>query len=408
MAGENKNGLVYDPNDPNYKIKPAAAMPLSSTGQQPASTPVVVDGQQATATTTPDVKQPVTNSDLDAQVAKRNEVIDPVTLKPKEQLAQMDPSLETDTGTETVKPKYLAEWTPNSNVYNEAKRLNIPLQQALADYWRWGNDTGNPTSWIDYAYQDMDLSKTPEQIEEEKKRQESKERWDKVGNFLLHLGNVIGNVAGGGMGAVQLEDPVKYTERQRLLKEKTLERRRAYNQSYFARMRQEDADRRRAEMEKRRQDRLDKETKIRQEKNDAYRQYQQSLASKNEAMTAYYQAKVEALEQGLPLEEALKKAKVAKEEAQARLANTKANAGGFAPQRPVQEKETTTTTTKVDSLGDKTTTTTTKRTGPVGSTSSQNTPPSRRNTSTTSRRNTSTTSRRNTSSSSNTPPSRRR
>jgi multidrug resistance efflux pump len=199
---------------------------------------------------------------------------------------------------------------------------------------------------------------------------------------------------------LQLEDPIKYTERQRLLKEKTMERRRAYNQSYFARMRQEDADRRRAEMEKRRQDRLDKETKIRQEKNDAYRQYQQSLASKNEAMTAYYQAKVEALEQGLPLEEALKRANIALKEAQARLANTKANAGGFAPQRPVQAKETTTTTTKVDSLGDKTTTTTTKRTGPAGSTSSQNTPPSRRNTSTT--------SRRKTSQSSNTPPSRRR
>lgn len=66
-------------------------------------------------------------------------------------------------------------------------------------------------------------------------------------------------------------------------------------------------------------------------------------------------------------------------EAQTKLANVKANMGGFAPQRSLQQKETTTTTT--DSKGH--TTTKTVVSGPVGSTrskgnSSNSTPPSRR------------------------------
>lgn len=388
---------------------------------QPASTPVVADGQQATATTTtgqeqqpattsvvapqqpvsttnanqpqeattPDVQHPVTNSDIDAQVAKMNEVIDPVTGKPKEQPVQQP----------TVTPSKFGFGQDGVDLASVVKNPDqkAPVREILDDYFRWCRETGNPIDYftVNDIIHDKDVSKSPADNEKERIRAERKERWDKVGNFLLHLGNVVGNVAGGGMGAIKLEDPVKFTERQRLLKEKTLERRNAYNQSILAQMSKQNSDLRKAEMEKRRQDRLDKETKIRQEKNDAYRQYQLSLASKNEAMTAYYQAKAEALEQGLPLEEALKRAKIAKEEAQARLANTKANAGGFAPPRPVQAKETTKTTEKVDSYGGKTTTTTTTHTGPAGKTDRQNTPPSRR-------------SRRNTSSSSNTPPSRRR
>ena len=261
-------------------------------------------------------------------------------------------------------PQYLTDWSKVGNVYEEAKKLNLPLAQVLQDYQRWGNETGNPTYWINAMFQDADLSKSVADNEEAKKMQERKERWDKVNNFLMHLGNAIGNVASGNYGSVKLEDPVQWTERQRLLKEKGLEQRRLNNQSLIQQMHKNWADARAFKLKLQQQDRLDKETKIRQEKNDAYIQAQRAAASKNEAQTAYWEAKANALEQGYPLDEAIKKANLAKIETETRLNNVKANNGGFAPQRPVQQRET--TTTKTDSHGRRTTTTTV--TGPVGST----------------------------------------
>lgn len=311
----------------------AEAQPVVANGQQAVGT--VTTGQENQPVTTPIVapQQPVStavpagNGGVAATQSQQTGQAggQPVGVRQEDytftegQLAQMGPALEPE------KPKYLAEWTPNSNVYEEAKRLNIPLQQALADYWRWGKDTGNPTSWMDYAYQDMDLSKTPEQIEEEQKRQERKERWDKVGNFLLHLGNVIGNQAGGGYGTVQLEDPIKYTERQRLLKEKTLERRRAYNQSYFARMRQEDADRRRAEMERAR---LEETSAYHKAMVDANNRRTNSSSQVNDAKIKWYNAKTGAIEDKTPEEIEKIKADAEKSRKQGDAAIIRANKTG--------------------------------------------------------------------------------
>lgn len=72
-----------------------------------------------------------------------------------------------------------------------------------------------------------------------------------------------------------------------------------------------------------RQARLDKETEIKQQKAEAYRGYYEAMANKNNEMAAYYKAKAEALEEGKSLEEALKLAKIAKENA----SKEKINAG---------------------------------------------------------------------------------
>ena len=147
-------------------------------------------------------------------------------------------------------PQYLTDWSKVGNVYEEAKKLNLPLAQVLQDYQRWGNETGNPTYWINAMFQDADLSKSVADNEEAKKMQERKERWDKVNNFLMHLGNAIGNVASGNYGSVKLEDPVQWTERQRLLKEKGLEQRRLNNQSILQQMHKNWADERNYELRK--------------------------------------------------------------------------------------------------------------------------------------------------------------
>jgi hypothetical protein len=158
------------------------------------------------------------------------------------QLAQMGPSVEDN--------KYLTDWSKVTNVYDEAKKLNVPLVQVLQDYQRWGNETGNPTFWVNSLFQDADLTKSATDNEEEKKRLERKERWDKVNNFLLHLGNVIGNVGSSNYGSVKLEDPVQWTERQRMLKEKALEQRRLNNQSLLTQLNRDRENQRAYELKK--------------------------------------------------------------------------------------------------------------------------------------------------------------
>lgn len=94
------------------------------------------------------------------------------------------------------------------------------------------------------------------------------------------------------------------------------------------------------DMQERRLTRQEEETRIRQEKAQAYSNYQNALVEKNEAQAAYWQAKAQALENGLPLDEAIKKATAAQKYAQARLANTKASQGGFAPKQGQEGTET--------------------------------------------------------------------
>lgn len=95
---------------------------------------------------------------------------------------------------------------------------------------------------------------------------------------------------------------------------------------------------------KRRQDRLDKETKIKEDKAAAYQQYQASVTSKNEEQAAYWRAKWEALEAGKDADTALKEAKAAQARAAARLANVRADAGGFSNTAGAGMGEYTTTT----------------------------------------------------------------
>lgn len=352
MAGENKNGLVYDPNDPNYKIKPAAAMPLSSTGQQPASTPVVADGQQATATTTtgqeqqpsstpaanqpqqattPDVQQPVTNSDFDAQVAKMNEVIDPVTGKPKEQPVQQP----------TVTPSKFGFGQDGVDLASVVKNAgqNAPIREILDDYFRWSRETGNPIDYftVNDIIHDKDISKSPAENEKERKRAENKERWDKVGNFLLHLGNVIGNVAGGGMGSVQLEDPIKYTERQRMLKEKTLEQRNSYNKSILAQMSKQNDDLRKADMDKAKEQRDQQKLENDKRRLDYYEEESKRKSYEFELKQKMEEKKLDYKKEKDELDRKLKARQISAQEYSVKVQVLKAMNEKYKAENPVQE-----------------------------------------------------------------------
>ena len=133
-------------------------------------------------------------------------------------------------GTETTTPKpYLVDWNTTSakQAYDLGQHSMYDL---IMDQQRWAQENNKPfiaTDWMGLS-KDTDVSKTKEENELDAKRAKRKEQWDAVGNFLMHLGNFVG--AAGWGGAVKLEDPVVYSERQRKIKEAAMDRRNAYNQ----------------------------------------------------------------------------------------------------------------------------------------------------------------------------------
>lgn len=179
---------------------------------------------------------------------------------------------------------------------------NVPKRQILDDYLRWSQETGQPIDYFtvnDIMNNSQDLKNTPEDDEKARKKAERKERFDRMGNFLLHLGNAIGNVAGGGYGAVKLEDPVQWTERQRLIKEKTDEQRRRNNQSIWVQMQKDRADQRAYELKKQQEA---TNAAYRQALIDATKQKTEDNSRVAGAKVAWYNAKTGAIEMKTPEE----------------------------------------------------------------------------------------------------------
>lgn len=290
---ENKNGLVVDPNDPNYKIKPGdSTEAVQQTNQselvvdpndpnyqvKPANmvaeptTPSTTDTGQTTPNSNEEPKQettPVANNG-EQQATQTTGTQNDVTT-PKANTPQVNPADYTFTESELQAMEQ--QQTPQGGVVGDGGSTGLynwdnpgtTIDKVLADpgnenkksailndYLKWAYRNNQPIDYfaINEAIHNKDISKSPADDAKEQKRKERKEKWDKVGNFLLHLGNVVGNVAGGGMGSVKLEDPVQWSERQRMLKERTEQLQNSYNQSILAQMTKQNADMRNAEMAK--------------------------------------------------------------------------------------------------------------------------------------------------------------
>ena len=154
----------------------------------------------------------------------------------------------------TTPSNHLADWgkQPFADVMKGSGK-DVPVGKLIQDHLQWCQENGvMPDLWtinsVVNKAEDMTLS--AEDNEKARQKAERKARWDKVGNFLLHLGNAIGNVSGGGYASMKLEDPVQWTERQRMLKEKADQQRIANNQSVWAMMQKERAEQRAAEIAK--------------------------------------------------------------------------------------------------------------------------------------------------------------
>ena len=154
--------------------------------------------------------------------------------------------------------------TPKTHLYNwggegvtlesvlKGDGKDKPMSQIINDYYAWAGENGITPNVLDIydAMRDKDASKSYAQNEQDEKKRLRKEKWNKVGMFLTHLGNAIGTYAGGGHAPLKLEDHVQWTERQRKLREATLAQRNAYNQSAFAMQTKMAAEQRAADMQK--------------------------------------------------------------------------------------------------------------------------------------------------------------
>lgn len=187
---------------------------------------------------------------------------------------------------------------------------------------------------------------TEEEIAKERRKQKRETVFAAIGDGLAAFNQAYANARGiKPVATVGMSGKVR--ERYEKLKRERDAQSQEYANAYIRARQADDALAQQGVtnlLAQRRQDRLDKETKIKEDKALAYQQYQAAVTSKNEEQAAYWRAKWEALEAGKDADTALKEAKAAQARAAARLANVRADAGGFSNTAGAGMGEYTTTT----------------------------------------------------------------
>lgn len=304
-------------------------------------------------------------------------------LTPKEQsMANMSQQLQTPDVT-TEKPKYtpLYDWSTGmtmKDAYNQGKHTR---DEIWIDRDRWGRENNNPANIMeayDMIPETHDGTKTKVENEEDEKKLKAKERLDRFGNFLQHLGNFIGAV-GYGAPSQTIEPARELTDRQKKVRDETQALRTAYNNRFFEnywKQRAEESSQDRLTITKQQQDRLDADLRLRTDKYELDKQIKNgTLDLKEKELALKREVAKGRLSQGaakIYLDELKYKLAKAKEE---RLAGGTEKTVEKETDTPFgKQKEKSTTVTKPASKP-------TTRTAPPSrqrSASSNNTPPSRR------------------------------
>jgi YD repeat-containing protein len=111
--------------------------------------------------------------------------------------------------------------------------------QAIAAYNKWATDNGKPAADIGEIYSfinGQDPNKSQKDIEAEEKKMKRNEDWERVGNFLAHLGNFVGTISGAP--SQELEPAINLTKRQQALRDKTMALRQKSVSDYLSTYRQ--------------------------------------------------------------------------------------------------------------------------------------------------------------------------
>ena len=142
---------------------------------------------------------------------------------------------EPEPSTEAV-PAYRVSWGKEGYTVDQALKdnPNMSIKEIMDDHRRWANDTGGTFSIFDYVphMEGKDITKSQAQNEKDAKKLERQEKWERIGNFLGHLGNFVG-AAGFGAPSQTLESATALTERQKKMRDAQLAQRNAYNKNYL-------------------------------------------------------------------------------------------------------------------------------------------------------------------------------
>lgn len=193
----------------------------------------------------------------------------------------------TATGQKNV---YLYDWASGMSMADAYKQGKHNRGDIMRDRERWGRENNSPVNVLeamDMVPENHDPRKTYQENELEEKRRKREENWEKIGNFLSHLGNFVG--AAGWGGSVQgLEHPKELTARQQALRDKTDALRSAYNKSYFEnyyKQRADENNQQKLKLSQQNQDRLERQYDLMVRKQDWKEKYDAGiLDSKKEAL----------------------------------------------------------------------------------------------------------------------------
>ena len=127
-----------------------------------------------------------------------------------------------------------------------ASNKDMTINEAWGDYNAWAKANGKePLDILEvypYMQKGYDITKTVEANEQDEKKRQRRENWEKTANVLTHLGNFIGTMFGGISTTKELEDPVELTKRQQLLRDKTLAQRQQSAKDFYQMWKQRQAD----------------------------------------------------------------------------------------------------------------------------------------------------------------------
>jgi len=131
----------------------------------------------------------------------------------------------------------------NGFTKDAVKKSGLTIGEAMINYNEWAKENGQEpldfgTVWTMFNGKDPDKSVVDN--EKAAKKAYDQEKFEKVGNFLSHLGNFIGTLQGAP--SQQLESGAELSKRQRELRDRTLAQRKSDWQDIYTAYKQKKAD----------------------------------------------------------------------------------------------------------------------------------------------------------------------
>lgn len=325
--------------------------------------PAEEEQQKKTTTpeTTPIVPQQAYTYQEDANgnivAGKGTGAIPGTNLNTEESLIAQQP--EAPQTTEVSAKAYLNPWGQEGFTVDQALKNNpnLSIKEIMDDHRQWANDTGGSFSIFDYVphMEGKDITKSQAENEKDAKKQARQEKFERLGNFLAHLGNFVGAAAFGAPSQT-LESGTALTERQKKMRDAQLAVRNAYNKNYleqYWKSREEDYKNTRLNQYQQSLDRQEAELYLKE------KQFDEKMSREDRKLQILQDYRNGLLSQGA--------AKIAIQQMNAETARMNAATSRMrANKQPSQTKETYVEKSEQTELGEKKTTEI-RRTGPAGS-----------------------------------------